>query len=299
MSFIKYTLWFVMMFSTAIVYAEESELDKLLLEMDSLAEEVDGMKLGAEISETEAKVEPKKLSKDLSKTKEISASSDAADDKSANAETEIIKGSSKKEKAENIAVTKLKKEKVSSRQVEKTVKINKEKKPQSQALESADDGFGDFKVVISKENSLQSLRGRDPFAPSDSMVLKYKGQIKTKNDSLELAKLERLKKIEAQKKAIEDERKAKIKAEELKAEMEAKLIQARALALPKMKLKGFIRKPNQVVLALLDVTGHGIHIVRKGDSVSLGGKGMIKIVDINNMSLTIESGEVESRIVVR
>ncbi len=131
------------------------------------------------------------------------------------------------------------------------------------------------------------------------MVLKYKSQIKTKNDSLELAKLERLKKIEAQKKAIEDERKAKIKAEELKAEMEAKLIQARALALPKMKLKGFIRKPNQVVLALLDVTGHGIHIVRKGDSVSLGVKGIIKIVDINNMSLTIESGEVESRIVVR
>ena len=69
---------------------------------------------------------------------------------------------------------------------------------------------------------------------------------------------------------------------------------------PKMKLKGFIN--NKHALALLEIVGVGTYPVRKGDEIDLriyGYNNVIKIVDVNELSVRIKTGTINQELVVR
>jgi len=69
---------------------------------------------------------------------------------------------------------------------------------------------------------------------------------------------------------------------------------------PKMKLKGFIN--NKRALALLEVVGVGTYPVRKGDEIDLriyGFNSVIKIVDVDGLSVRIKTGTINQELVVR
>jgi Tfp pilus assembly protein PilP len=71
--------------------------------------------------------------------------------------------------------------------------------------------------------------------------------------------------------------------------------------IPKMKLKGHIQANGKVV-ALLEIQGGGVHIVREGDTVGLhdlGYDSVIRIREISRLHLVIESGSLGKVIIVR
>lgn len=303
---LKIFLLAVMLFSGMALYAEESDLDKLLLEMDTLAEEVDSLKLGVNsIEQTIEGVKPEpsaqvvETKEEIKKNKESPQTPSAKEQKTKTVEVNKPIDSSKdnksnlpKEASEN-KVTNVKAE-VKPKAVNATV----ENIPSSDTL----DGFGDFtasKPVANVSDGVRVVRGRDPFAPSISMVSEYQKKVDEARKKRKEAQNIKAREAELAKKVEQNKKDAQVLLKKQKAELAAQMIQARALALPKMKLKGFIRKPNKGVLALLDISGYGTHIVRQGDSVSLGAMGIIKIIKIKDMSLIIKSGEVDSTVVVR
>ncbi len=69
---------------------------------------------------------------------------------------------------------------------------------------------------------------------------------------------------------------------------------------PKMKLKGFIN--NKQAMALLEIVGIGTYPVRKGDEIDLriyGLNSVIKIVDVDGLSVRIKTGTINQELVVR
>ncbi len=283
-------LMFALAFWSVSFYAEELNLDELLLEMDSLGKEVDNMTLK---DKSEATVD---ASKDNSKNKKLVDSKH----KAVEAIPTIVEEVLEKPKVQKAGVE-AKKDKLAKAKKQP----NKKKEEQEEKPKDPDDGFGDFEVskvdiaANSSQTQRRDIHGRDPFAPSVAMVSDYQKKLddeKKKREEIRLARQKELdKKNEVAKKKKEA---AEMLAKQIAA-ARAKVVQVRALALPKMKLKGFIRKPGQGVLALLDIKGLGTHIVRKGDIVSLGAQGTLKILEINNMSLIVKSGKVADRVVVR
>lgn len=69
---------------------------------------------------------------------------------------------------------------------------------------------------------------------------------------------------------------------------------------PKMKLKGFIN--NKQALAVLEIVGVGTYPVRKGDEIDLriyGFNSVIKIVDVDGLSVRVKTGTINQELVVR
>lgn len=69
---------------------------------------------------------------------------------------------------------------------------------------------------------------------------------------------------------------------------------------PKMKLRGFV--DNRQAVALLEIEGVGTYLVRKGDEIglqALGKNTVIKILDVNGMSVKVQTGMINQVIVVR
>lgn len=69
---------------------------------------------------------------------------------------------------------------------------------------------------------------------------------------------------------------------------------------PKMKLRGFVN--NKQSVAVLDIEGVGTYLVRKGDEIGLQAVGkntVIKIIDVDGMSVKVQSGMINRVIVVR
>jgi hypothetical protein len=67
---------------------------------------------------------------------------------------------------------------------------------------------------------------------------------------------------------------------------------------PAMKLKGLLNK----TLALIEIEGAGVHLVRAGDTLSLNKTGenlVIKIEKVDTLSLNVKVGTLEEMIVVR
>ncbi len=72
--------------------------------------------------------------------------------------------------------------------------------------------------------------------------------------------------------------------------------------LPKMKLKGHLQGADNKTLALLEIEGGEVHLVREGDTVGLhdlGFPGVIRIKKIDRLHLVIESGSYGQLIIVR
>ncbi len=72
--------------------------------------------------------------------------------------------------------------------------------------------------------------------------------------------------------------------------------------LPKMKLKGHLQGMDNETLALLEIEGGEVHLVREGDTVGLhdlGFPGAIRIKKINRLHLVVESGSYGQLIIVR
>jgi len=72
--------------------------------------------------------------------------------------------------------------------------------------------------------------------------------------------------------------------------------------LPNLKLRGYIGDKDKDPMALLDVEGRGVFLVRKGDTVGLqisGRHTVIKIKDITNLSIFVEVGTLGQVVIVR
>lgn len=67
-----------------------------------------------------------------------------------------------------------------------------------------------------------------------------------------------------------------------------------AIQLPKMRLKGFITpEGSKEELALLEITGSGVFMVREGDEINIDPRqpaNAIRISEISRLSVTIETG---------
>jgi len=72
--------------------------------------------------------------------------------------------------------------------------------------------------------------------------------------------------------------------------------------LPKMRMRGFLKGKNGESVALLEVDGGQVHIVRAGDTIGLHGRGSnagLKIKSIDRLHLVVESGTLGQTIIVR
>lgn len=71
---------------------------------------------------------------------------------------------------------------------------------------------------------------------------------------------------------------------------------------PQLSLKGFIQDGDDVAVALLEVKGSGVFLVRRGDTISIQAGGIntvLKIKEINKLSVMVEVGTLGQVIVVR
>ncbi|GEM_PF-6731279 len=70
--------------------------------------------------------------------------------------------------------------------------------------------------------------------------------------------------------------------------------------LPKMQMRGFLEKGEDDRIALLEIEGTGVHMVREGDIVGLqaiGIDGVVRILELRALSLIVETG-LSGRVVV-
>jgi len=73
-------------------------------------------------------------------------------------------------------------------------------------------------------------------------------------------------------------------------------------AVPVLRLKAFIEGHEEQPIALLEVQGHGVYLVRSGDVISLqsGGRNtVLKVQEITNLSVLVQIGTLGQVIVVR
>ena len=71
---------------------------------------------------------------------------------------------------------------------------------------------------------------------------------------------------------------------------------------PRMSLRGHLKAKGGATIALLEVHGGGVHIVREGDTVGLydlGYDSVIRIRKIDKLHLVVESGSLGRTIIVR
>ena len=78
--------------------------------------------------------------------------------------------------------------------------------------------------------------------------------------------------------------------------------QGQSGTMPKMRLRGRIQGANGGVVALLEIGGSNVYIVREGDTVGLhefGLNAVIRIKQISKLDVVIESGSLGQLIIVR
>ena len=72
--------------------------------------------------------------------------------------------------------------------------------------------------------------------------------------------------------------------------------------IPKMRMKGYLEGADGEKVALLELVGGGVHIVREGETVGLyeiGRESVIRIQKINRLHLVVEAGSLGQLIIVR
>lgn len=71
---------------------------------------------------------------------------------------------------------------------------------------------------------------------------------------------------------------------------------------PDLKLRGIVSAGDGARVALLDVTGSGVYLVREGDTISLRGSErntVIKVEKMNHLTLTVSVGTLGEVVIVR
>lgn len=72
--------------------------------------------------------------------------------------------------------------------------------------------------------------------------------------------------------------------------------------MPKLRLRGHLQGRDNKVVALLEIQGGGVYIVREGDTIGLhefGYNSVIQIKKISRLHLVVESGQLGQLIIVR
>ncbi len=75
-----------------------------------------------------------------------------------------------------------------------------------------------------------------------------------------------------------------------------------ASATPDLKLRGIVSGADGARLALLDVSGRDVYLVREGDTISLYGaerNTVIKVLEMNHLTLTVTVGTLGEMVIVR
>ncbi len=71
------------------------------------------------------------------------------------------------------------------------------------------------------------------------------------------------------------------------------------VALPKMRLKGLVSKPNQKPAALLELEGSGVYYVTAGEEIGLGQSGVLKILSVSESGVKVQAPYMNQVFVVR
>ncbi len=70
-------------------------------------------------------------------------------------------------------------------------------------------------------------------------------------------------------------------------------------AIPKLRLKGLVSKPNQKPGALLEVEGAGVYYVTAGEEIGYGQGGVLKIISVSEQGVKVQAPMMNQPIVVR
>lgn len=71
------------------------------------------------------------------------------------------------------------------------------------------------------------------------------------------------------------------------------------VALPKMRLKGLVSKPNQKPAALLELENSGVYYVTAGEEIGLGQSGVLKILSVSESGVKVQAPYMNQVFVVR
>lgn len=72
-----------------------------------------------------------------------------------------------------------------------------------------------------------------------------------------------------------------------------------ASALPKMRLKGLVSKPNQKPTALLELENQGVYYVTAGEEIGFANGGILKIISVSETGIKVQTPQMKQAIVVR
>lgn len=72
-----------------------------------------------------------------------------------------------------------------------------------------------------------------------------------------------------------------------------------AVALPKMRLKGLVSKPNQKPGALLELENQGVYYVTAGEEIGYANGGVLKIMSVSESGVKVQTPQMNQAIVVR
>jgi hypothetical protein len=91
-------------------------------------------------------------------------------------------------------------------------------------------------------------------------------------------------------------------AASLASESEFTPVKQQSGKMPKMRLRGHLQGRDGEVVALLELVGGDVYIVREGDTVGLhdfGIDSVIRVQKISRLHLVVESGSLKQNIIVR
>jgi hypothetical protein len=94
----------------------------------------------------------------------------------------------------------------------------------------------------------------------------------------------------------------KMQSEARKAEDGPRFLPGSAGRVPSIRLSGYAEIEGQPPLALIEIDQHGTHVVRENDVISLqGGSGdnVLKVIQVTNLTVSVEVGSLGHVIVVR
>lgn len=73
-------------------------------------------------------------------------------------------------------------------------------------------------------------------------------------------------------------------------------------SVPKMRVKGFVNKGKNKSVALLEIEGAGVFLVKEGEEIglqALGQNTVLKVLKVDSNSVKVQSGQVNQVIIVR
>ena len=70
-------------------------------------------------------------------------------------------------------------------------------------------------------------------------------------------------------------------------------------ALPKMRLKGLVSKPNQKPAALLELENQGVYYVTAGEEIGYANGSVLKIISVTESGVKVQTPQMNQSVVIR